>query len=519
MPVYGTFPITIKDNINLINKSTCVSPNGYAVRNVSGGSYYDYIYPNTSSESDTYFLPNLEWNLVEVTTPNFEYFTINNSRLVVGLKSNGGIQFGYVDNLENPIFSNMSTSTTIAGSGRFCFALVDTTTIQNGTLPNGIILIRNSILDRASQLYDYYGYRYIQSGWGMTADEVNSIFDEYGWKSHNPTPIPPNEDTDGNEGNYDDSSDLIELPTIPTIPTINNGFSTIYKITNAQLINLSSFLWSDSFFDNIIKMFENPMECIKGLFYCRYPISVGSSTPIKLGNVSSDINAPYVISDYVTVDCGTLNVSEYFGNALDYDSKVSIYLPYVGIKELNINEIMDSSISVIYYVQVSTGVSVCYIYINKSLKGTELNAPLYMFDCNCNAQIPISASDNSNIYTSLLNLTTGVGQMASGNLLGGALNLASNVMSMSQHISSNGGSNGISGVMGVQTPYLIIQRPINAYPEDYNVYNGLPSYQTKKIDGLKGFNKFVTVELDNLDCTEEEKIEIENILTSGFFIK
>lgn len=335
---------------------------------------------------------------------------------------------------------------------------------------------------------------------------------------YNPTPIPPNDETDGNEGDYNDDSDIIDFPDLPTIPSINNGFTHAYQMTSSDLRTLASYLWSSDFFDNFIKLFNDPMEAINSLYYVRYPLAVGQTSVITVGNVVTPANGIQITNDFVVVDCGTVSLNEYFGNALDYDSKLSIYIPYVGVRQLDTSICMGGNINVRYHIQVTTGVALCIIYVAKTQKGTTLQAPVYTFECNCNCQIPLSAKDNTSIYTSLLGVASSVGQFASGNLLGGALNLASNVMSSKSSVQKSGSPNGISGVLGVQKPFIIIERPINAYPENYNDYNGLPSYQTKSISELSGFCKFEQVELDGLTCTEEEKQELENLLKGGIYI-
>lgn len=404
------------------------------------------------------------------------------------------------------------------GSGFVRLAFVDTSLI-GGQLKYGFMPVFQENYDARLE----YPVLIPTSNWyGIGDFQQNMEF----WKTVtpiNPTPIEPNK-PEGNEGDYDDDSDEIEQPTVPTITPINTGMIHAYSINTEILNSLANYLWSTDFYDNFVKVFDNPIDAILGLYQLRYPVNIGTTDNIRIGNCNSEISAPTISNNYSLLDCGTITLKEYFGNALDYSpyTKLSIYLPYVGFRNLDIDYCMNASITVRYLIDCVSGTGVCYVYVSRDSLGTKLQAPLYSYPCSCNVQIPLTAYNMSNLYSSIVGgissivggaLTGGVGGFASGTI--GAVN---SVLGAKNYVEKSGSISGASGLLGVQKPFLVIERPINAYAKNYNKYYGLPSNMEYPISRMSGFTKVSKINLDNLDkATSNEKKELENILKEGVY--
>ena len=156
--------------------------------------------------------------------------------------------------------------------------------------------------------------------------------------------------TGGGGGDFDDSSDPIDIPTPSTTnPALRSGLIRMWKISASELSNLVEFLWDDSVIATLLKLFSNPLNCICNLMTFPYNVSAeGSVTEIRLLDMNTGVNATPDVYAGDQIDCGSINVNEYFGNFLDYDTNVTIFLPFIGLKPLNINDVMDSNIHLVY---------------------------------------------------------------------------------------------------------------------------------------------------------------------------
>ena len=92
------------------------------------------------------------------------------------------------------------------------------------------------------------------------------------------------------------------------------------------------------------------------------------------------------------------------------------------------------------------------------------------------------------------------------------------VNSMKPSVEKSGSLSGTGGLMGIQTPYLIITRPRQAIPEGQNRFIGYPSFITDFIANLRGYTEVTEVHLEGIHATSAELTEIESILKSGVLL-
>lgn len=294
---------------------------------------------------------------------------------------------------------------------------------------------------------------------------------------------------------------------------------TVYNPTQAQLNSFGAWLWSSSFADQLLKLFSDPMQAIIGLhkIYCD-PATSGTSN-IKVGYLDSGVSANVVSNQYTTVDCGTINLLEKFGNVFDYApyTSVGIYLPFIGIVQLNVADVMRASLNVIYHFDVLTGA----IYVEvKVIRDSGNGGTIYTYSGNGASQYPLSSGSYMGIVSGIMSIAGGVaGTIASGGaampLLMGA---ASSAMNMHTNVERSGSITGNAGAMGAKIPYLIISRPQTAMADNYSKYTGVPANQEMRIGNASGFCKFLTLHLTNITATDTEKTEIQNLFESGVLI-
>ena len=310
------------------------------------------------------------------------------------------------------------------------------------------------------------------------------------------------------------NSDSIDVPPLPTASASSAAFITLFNPSLAQLNNLAKYMWSDLFsLDTFKKIFADPMDCILGLSIVPVkPASAGTSA-VKIGNVSTDVAMNKTSSQYVAIDCGTIDVKEYWGAYLDYApyTQCEIYLPYVGTKQISVDDVMNKAVHVVYHVDILSGACNAYVKCGNSV--------LYTFVGQCSSSIPISGNDWTNVLNGAISVAGKIGlAMATGGAtaLMSGLGAASSIISSSKPtVERSGAMSSTGGLLGIQKPYLILTRPKQALPENQNKYTGYPSFITMKLSDCTGYTEIDSVHLDNMSCTDEEAQEIENLLKSG----
>ena len=308
--------------------------------------------------------------------------------------------------------------------------------------------------------------------------------------------------------------------TPPVVPPTGQASSmwTVYNPTQAQLDAFGSWLWSSNFVDQIKKLFNDPMQAIIGVHKVFATPSTGGQVNIKCGYIDSGCPAAEVTSQYTTIDCGTVNVREYYGNVFDYApfTEISLYLPFIGIVKLDVADVMRSSVSVKYHVDVITGA--CLADVKVSRDGE--NAVLYQYAGSAIVSYPISSGSYASAVTGVLSLAAGVagtvvtGGAAAPALIGGALGLTH----LHTNVEHSGGFAGSPGAMGGKKPYLIISRAQENLPNNFEHYEGKPASKTVKLGDCSGFTKVKSINIKGVPATSGELEEIVSLLKSGVIV-
>lgn len=326
-----------------------------------------------------------------------------------------------------------------------------------------------------------------------------------------------NSDTGGGTGNFDGTGDNVDFPSLPTLSAVDTGFITLFNPSESQLKSLANYMWGDLFDLNTWKkIFADPMDAILGMSIVPVAVPDGGLADVIVGNISTGISMNRAARQYVEVDCGTLNVNEYWGAYLDYDpyTKAEIYLPYVGTHPLATDDIMNKSVHVKYHVDILSGACCAYVKCGGSV--------MYSFVGQCSCSIPITGNDWSNVVNGALSIAASIGTMvATGGAsapMAAATIASTAVNSMKPSVEKSGSMGGMGGMLGVQTPYLILTRPRQALPKYQNKFMGYPSFITMKLSDCSGYTEIESVHLENLSATEQELSEIESLLKGGVIL-
>ena len=77
---------------------------------------------------------------------------------------------------------------------------------------------------------------------------------------------------------------------------------------------------------------------------------------------------------------------------------------------------------------------------------------------------------------------------------------------------------GSSGVLGNFTPYLIIDRPVQALPKNYSALNGYSSEIGGTLSDFSGYIEVESIDLSGVACTDAERSEILAMMKGGVFV-
>lgn len=328
-------------------------------------------------------------------------------------------------------------------------------------------------------------------------------------------------DGDGSDG----ESDPVDFPSLPSISANNSGFITMYNPSTMELKQLANYMWSSSFdIDQLQKLFADPMEGVIGLSIVPVQPSVAGSIPVMIGNATTPVSMQMISSQFVSKDFGSVKIEPYVKSFLDYDpyTKIQIYLPYVGLHDLSADDVMGESINVKYHIDVVTGGIAAMIKVSN--KGV-----LYQYNGNCATNVPITANNFSSAIQNAISTVISAGSMAAGIATGaaplsamgamGLINSAANTAVNSKaHIQRSGNMGGSAGLMSIQKPYIIIQRPHLSVPSQINTFVGNTSNITASLSNCNGFTMVEYIHLHGISATSEELNEIEAKLKQGVIL-
>ena len=357
----------------------------------------------------------------------------------------------------------------------------------------------------------------------LTYEELNASIN--GFSNDNPYEINPSTFGGGYGSGIINPSDPIPDPEAPDIDAITTGLLTVFKPTRAQIQSLGDYLWSSAFDVNTLKkLFSDPMEAIIGLSIIPINPPAAGSKNVKIGDVDTGISMPYISRQFVEKDLGSITIDPYIGSFMDYApyTKIDIYLPYIGFRTLDPADVMGTTLSIKYIIDVVTGG--CNAVINVSGKGA-----IYQYNGSCIANIPLSAINYSGAIQNAVSaigsgITTAVGvasgqaPLAAMGVAGLATQAANTAVNTKEHIQRSGSMGGAAGLCSVQFPYVVIERPRLSTPAGYNRFIGNTLNVTMKLQDCHGLTMVESIHLDNVLCTDEERNELLNLLKEGVIL-
>ena len=327
------------------------------------------------------------------------------------------------------------------------------------------------------------------------------------------------------------------FPTI--VPTTGSGLVHVYNPTSAEFISFGNWLWVTYADPSIDKLWNNPFDGIIGAHELYATPSKDGTDTIKSGFLDSGINSTIVQNRYVSINCGSIVIPEYYGNYLDYSpySKAFIYLPFIGIVEVDVDDIVGHSVNILYHVDSYNGSCIAQVTVAK----TNYTNTIYQFSGNCAVDIPLAGGSQAAIRAGMISAAAyGIGSTVNGVINGAALGAVgglagavlggvtgaigsagagiANVVSQKSTVQHSGSFGASYGAMGIKTPYIIIRRPVQKFVNGYQHDYGYPAYIRVTVGSCTGYLRVREVNVQSTLATDDEKVMIENLLKSGVYI-
>lgn len=305
-------------------------------------------------------------------------------------------------------------------------------------------------------------------------------------------------------------------PAVITPSGTASALWSVYNPSQAEINSFGAWLWSNNFIDQLLKLFNNPMQSIIGIHKIFASPQISGTGNIVVGYLDSGVSANIVSNQYTNVDCGSVSLQEQFGNVFDYtDTYIRLYLPFIGIVPLDTADVMRGVISIIYHVDVITGACLAEVEVSRDAAG----GTIYQFAGDASVRYPLSSGSYMGIVAGIASIAGGIASaaltggatlpMAAGAIVGGISNSKTQV----QH---SGSFSGNAGAMGCKVPYLIIERPQTMIADNYNRYTGIGSNKVVSVGEMTGYFRLAKVKTATVTgATKEELDEIRSILENG----
>lgn len=338
---------------------------------------------------------------------------------------------------------------------------------------------------------------------------------------------------------YDDNDDITD-----DIEDSNgyNGvglLTTQYALTSKRAQQLGWKLWGASFVELIEKVNNNPIENVISLKVFPFDIS-GTESEIVLGNVKMGVNGALIKNENYNYkrEIGSVRVKPKYNSFLDYApfTKVSIWLPFIGLKDLDTSFVMGKTISVRYIVDIITGACKAELRYN--------GACFADFEGSMGIDVSLTASNRAQVEAAFISNTvqsvarnamgivggakmmgdinTDYAMQGAGGVAGGIVNIGCDLLNsaMNQyHTTSSGAPSPACSAYQTRDVFLIYDRPTFQELKAFNATRGRMCMLSRTIGTLSGYTQVTPmIDLSDIPCSDYERKDLISILSSGFFV-
>lgn len=363
----------------------------------------------------------------------------------------------------------------------------------------------------------------------------------------------------GGEGDHNKRQDPVPYPDDPPIGGAGAGFITLYRMSQANMVNFAKKMFEADIMKALKDFFADPLDMICGIMIVPFsPETSGSAKPVvhmvsPLPDIEWDRFYPVITDQYQDIDCGSIDIGSFYDSCFSYNpyTRYMIWLPYIGYRDLDPDEVTGHTIHVKYKVDCMTGDCVAFIMTTSiSMPGmVPVTQCIAQYSGNCGVRVAFGRQSFDSAIQASIQLATGLvggavrgagsaisafvagqagagssnegdtlaeGQMAqSAGAASSAISMPT-VAAMKTHVIKSGVSGSNAGYISVQTPHVIMFVPRQSRPENYRHIKGYPANLAGPIsDGFLGYLEIENIQLDGITATSTEKSEIAAILRGG----
>lgn len=283
--------------------------------------------------------------------------------------------------------------------------------------------------------------------------------------------------------------------------------------------------------------------------------SAGNTISFGTGKVPINCGSAAVVyrltSTIGLLDCGSLTIADYkdfklYNDFRDYlNASVSAYLPYCGTVELNPVEVIHNTLHCYYAIDFYTGECTAYITCTdgnhewiSAIKNGIIGVLLPITATNSGQvsarHLSDNAKDSSLIASAVGSMFGAIGNIATGNVMGAASNLtglaqigASQQMLQAERQGrsavmspSLSGGSGAAAFFQPSCASVLVRRGTYARHKiaNYPQSCAYPSTTSGILSSFSGYTECYNVDVDGINCTEEERAAIKTILETGVYL-
>jgi len=497
-----------------------------------GNTYSAYVFTMWGSSGSSITMPVNTWNTSEQIGDSDTWTTWVSGDLKVKIKAFTTTNYSYIGFSELSIggvsFRNGGNYINIGQGFGYDIDFTMGIAAYRGVFNDseGIYIAYN--LSRWTQQSEFIeGDDYVLVSWLFIPDEVLAFASAQ-------TPYSPSNDTSAGDpsesGGYGNGFPVGNPAATSEAKGIVFPFGSgvhCYVVTPAQLNEFSRYMWGSAagVFDEggLWGKFQNyKFNPIAGILSCHslplvlMPAGGGSASISIAGTTLATASGAPGSSQFTTWESNTVQIPEPWGTFVDYAyATISIYLPFCGVVPVDVSAVVGGSIYVRYYCDVING------NVSAWVVGTDRNGVQQLLKTatgNAAYHIPITGNDNGQGEI-IGSIKQAVSSGLSGNV-GGMIAAGVNIISGAEqhHTESVGSMNGNAGYCASTEVFLICNWSFPIYTGNYDYIRGRPSEVSGIVGSFSGYGEF-EVHADSISgATDEEKREVETLLSSGVYV-
>lgn len=181
------------------------------------------------------------------------------------------------------------------------------------------------------------------------------------------------------------NSKIIISAVATPVTTYKDKYGTVF-IYNVTVDNLTSFA-ENRFYDSEGNSIDvgNYVSSLQRV-YCNLGETLASNFIIANYTIANNI-VQIPLDDIIITECGTITINGINENAVDYEGKIEIYLPFIGVETLDIGNIINNKLHLYYKTSLINGESVAFLEVNDII--------MYTWNCNISQKIAYLTNENN----------------------------------------------------------------------------------------------------------------------------